>query len=147
MKYHQSRDAVIKLAEMLRYGAKVRFAGCSRSILNDGSRSARKIIGTSHAAYRDGMTWREFLSYGKRMHGKVDGLQRSPGYYRNPSHHHDDQPSRAGWSLLEIDGEYAIDEGNHRSVISRFLCEEERTNSQVVPVVTELTLDLSLIHI
>lgn len=101
----------------------------------------RKIIGTSHAAYRDGMTWREFLRYGKRMHGKVDGLQRNPGYYRNPSHDHDDQPASAGWSLLEIDGEYAIDEGNHRSVISRFLCEEERTNSQVVPVVTELTLD------
>lgn len=101
----------------------------------------KKIIGTSHAAYRDGMTWREFLGSGKRMHGKIDGLELTPDYYQNPSRYHDGKPKLAGWSLIEIDGEYVIDEGNHRSVIARFLCEEERVNCQVVPVVTKLMLD------
>ena len=89
----------------------------------------RKVRGTMHPDYRDGMTWREFLSKGKRMLGKRHGLDQSPEYFADPVGWHEKKKTSAGWSLYQVNGDLFVDEGSHRSVIARMRAEEEERPS------------------
>lgn len=72
------------------------------------------VCGTMHPDYA-GMTWREFLSKGRRMEGNLGAFQRNPVYYtdatirRLPSMH-----------FIRRDGRTFIGEdGNHRTCIGK----------------------------
>ena len=72
------------------------------------------VCGTMHPDYA-GMTWREFLSKGRRMAGNQDAFRRNPGYYtdafikRVPSMH-----------FIRRDGKTFVGEdGNHRTCIGK----------------------------
>ncbi|WP_170327985.1 hypothetical protein [Ruegeria arenilitoris] len=97
----------------------------------------RKIVGTSHGAYNQGMTWREFLAYGKRMKKKLDMLETKPEYYDDPKAHATDTEP---WSLVEINGELFTDTGNHRSVVAKFRAHEEGRIEQRVWSVDRLII-------
>ena len=89
----------------------------------------RNIVGTSHASYRKGMTWREFLASGKRIKTKLEVLETRPEYYEDPIRHKTDEEP---WHLLEVNGELYTCTGNHRSVVAKFRAHEEgRTRQRV----------------
>lgn len=96
-----------------------------RKVWNDNvSIDARKIVATNHGRYT-GMTWRRFLSDGKRISQFEDEIGSFDG--------------TTGWTLIEHGGLYYITEGNHRSVISKFFAEEEGVEQvKVARVITFL---------
>lgn len=97
----------------------------------------RKIVGTSHASYNQGMTWRKFLAYGKRIKTKLDILETKPEYYDDPKGHATDSEP---WHLVEINGELFTSIGNHRSVIAKFRAHEEGRIKQRVWSVDRLVV-------
>lgn len=100
----------------------------------------RRIVGTDHGRYNQGMTWRAFLRDGKKMTGKLEALRNHPEFYDDPTRlHYGRIPD--GWTLYEIDGDYFIAEGNHRSVIVKFRAMEDGVLRQRIPLVIALTLD------
>ncbi len=82
----------------------------------------RKIVGTSHASYNQGMTWRELLAYGKQLKTKLAVLETKPEYYDDPETHATDAKP---WNLLEINGEFYTDAGDQQSVVAKFRAHEE----------------------
>lgn len=97
----------------------------------------RRIIGTSHASYNQGMTWRKFLAYGKRIQTKLDVLETKPEYYDDPKAHATDTEP---WHLVEINGELFTSVGNHRSVVAKFRAHEEGRITQRVWSVDRLVV-------
>ncbi|MCY3874595.1 MAG: hypothetical protein OXF88_09910 [Rhodobacteraceae bacterium] len=97
----------------------------------------RKIVGTSHARYNRGMTWREFLAYGQRIKTTLDVLETNPEYYEDPKGYATDTEP---WHLLEINGELYIFTGNHRSVVAKFRAHEEGRIKQRVWSVDRLVV-------
>ena len=100
----------------------------------------RRIVGTDHGRYNQGMTWREFLRDGQSIAPKLEALRDHPQYYDDPIRlHYGRIPD--GWTLYEIDGDYFIHEGNHRSVIVKFRAMEDGIHRQRIPLVISLNLD------
>ncbi len=72
------------------------------------------VCGTAHSDYA-GMTWREFLSKGRRMEGNIGAFKRNPNYYtdaaikRLPSMHFLRQGSKT----------FIGEDGNHRTCIGK----------------------------
>ncbi|UWQ77427.1 hypothetical protein [Leisingera sp. M658] len=97
----------------------------------------RKIVGTSHASYNQGMTWRKFLAYGNRIKTKLDVLETKPEYYDDPKEHATDSEP---WHLVEINGELYTSIGNHRSVVAKFRAHEEGRVKQRVWSVDRLVV-------
>lgn len=89
----------------------------------------RKIVGTSHASYNQGMTWRGFLSGGKRIGTKLEVLETKPEYYDDPKRHATDSEP---WILDEIEDELFADIGTHRSVVAKFRAHEDGYTRQRV---------------
>jgi len=77
------------------------------------------IKGTAHSDYQ-GLTWHEFLHRGKRMDRNIPMLERNPGYYFETSVK---KPCLYYTSYDGIDW-YIDGDGNHRSVLARFLFHE-----------------------
>lgn len=104
----------------------------------------RKIVGTSHGRYNQGMTWRQFLGAGKKISVKLDVLELRPEYYDDPlGFDHDPQNnygSPDGWHLTEVDGRFFVMEGNHRSVVAKFRAHEDGVISQRVYSVNKMTV-------
>ena len=100
----------------------------------------RRIVGTDHGRYSQGMTWRAFLRDGQSIAPKLEALRDHPQYYDDPIRlHYGRIPD--GWTLYEIDGDYFVTEGNHRSVIVKFRAMEDGIHRQRIPLVISLTLD------
>lgn len=72
------------------------------------------VCGTMHPDY-GGMTWRGFLSKGRRMAGNLGAFRRNPGYYT------DAEASRLpSMHFLRRDGKTFVGEdGNHRTCIGK----------------------------
>lgn len=104
----------------------------------------RKIVGTSHAKYNQGMTWRQLLGAGKKIATKLDVLELRPEYYDDPLAFDNDPNNKYGnpdgWHLAEIGNDLFITEGNHRSVIAKFRAHEDGVTSQRVYSVLSLTI-------
>jgi hypothetical protein len=80
-----------------------------------GSANIMRIRGTQHPDYI-GLTWREFLSKGRRMGANLKEYRQNPEYYTNSGFIR--QP---GMYISFIDGNgYVGDDGNHRTCIGRF---------------------------
>jgi hypothetical protein len=97
--------------------------------IEDGCIDPRDIVGTSHARYNSGMTWREFLHGGKRIGGNLAELEKSSAYYDDPkavSGNHDT------WHVVEIDGKLYSSSSNHRSVIAKFRAHEQLVTKQKI---------------
>ena len=78
-----------------------------------GSVNIMRVCGTDHPEYA-GMTWREFLSKGRRMDSNLEAFRRNSTYYT------DIVERRPGMSLSIIDGKgYVTEDGNHRTCIGR----------------------------
>lgn len=74
-----------------------------------------QIVGTQHPDYI-GLTWEELLYKGKRMHINLPLAQENPGYY------YSDEKKLPTMSFNKHEGLYYVaGDGNHRSVIAKFL--------------------------
>lgn len=95
----------------------------------------RKIVGTTHASYNQGMTWREVLACGKRVKRKLEKLETEPEYYDDPKVYATDSEP---WHLIEIGDELYTSIGNHRSVVAKFRAHEDKRTDQLVSSVDRL---------
>lgn len=87
------------------------------SYIENASIPVESIIGTCHPSY-GGITWREFLSIGQRIGSALDWLENNPEYYLQKN-----QKDHIGY-IKRPEG-YYIEEGNHRSVLAKFLFFQE----------------------
>lgn len=93
-----------------------------------------KIVGSDHPNYA-GSTWRTFLSTGKRISANICRYEENPFYFGSELQSH----SHYGhWTLAQIGEVYFICEGNHRSLIAKFLACEKGMRSQIVPKVIRI---------
>jgi len=94
----------------------------------------RKIIGSDHPRYY-GTSWRDFLLTGKRVSDNILRYEENPNYYGDVCQ----QKSHYGhWSLAQIGEEYYICEGNHRSLIAKFLAHEKALKLQIIPKIIRI---------
>lgn len=82
---------------------------------DSGSLNAFKVVGTKHVDYQ-GLSWVEFLQYGKRMANNL------PQYDENPIYYDDTAKKSPEMSLTSMDGLnwYVDGDGNHRTAIAKF---------------------------
>ncbi len=89
----------------------------------------RHLVGTCHASYNQGMTWRRFLHGGKRIEKNLVALEKSAVYY-------DDPIAATGqtdtWHVVDIDGALFSSSSNHRGVIAKFRAHEDLITLQLV---------------
>lgn len=72
------------------------------------------VVGTRHPDYQ-GMSWLDFLQYGKRMVHNLSYFEANPGYYLK------DERKFPQMSFIRVNGRtYVDDDGNHRTCIARF---------------------------
>ncbi|MDR3631447.1 MAG: hypothetical protein P4L42_14045 [Desulfocapsaceae bacterium] len=81
---------------------------------NEGSVNVLDVCGTMHPDYA-GMSWREFLSKGRRMDGNLRAFANNPSYYtdlvrRLPSIFYHKIDART----------FVVEDGNHRTCIGKF---------------------------
>jgi len=89
----------------------------------------RKFVGTSHARYNQGMTWRQFLHGGKRIAKNLADLEKSALYYDDPIAVSGDRDT---WHVVEIDGLFYASSSNHRGVIAKFRAHEDLITTQLI---------------
>lgn len=86
-----------------------------------GSVDLTRVVGTSHPDYA-GLTWRDLrpkapgetgLQHLKRAGQTMDWLRSNPTYYL-------EKQDKLTWSFYELNGDYYIAEGNHRTVVARY---------------------------
>lgn len=96
----------------------------------------KKIVGSDHPRY-SGVSWRKFLSTGKRLSDNLRRFRQNPNYFGEtlqPNSHY------GHWSLAQIGENYYICEGNHRSIIAKYLAHETTMRTQIIPKVIQIVL-------
>ena len=96
--------------EVLRSSRFIRsMSHCDSASVNTGL-----IYGTANPVYQ-GMTWREFLSHGKKMKKNIDRFTVNPEYYL--SHERSGTPP---FFCFQDGKGYVAEDGNHRACIAKF---------------------------
>lgn len=121
----------------------------AREIFEDVPIDPRCISCMSKAQYTQGMTWREFLTAGRNIDNALHVFTYNPQYYDDPLA---DQVAGTSiyatpqWTLLEIDGQYSVHEGHHRSAIAKFRAHEDGFTEQKIPRIERLKVDHAARH-
>ncbi|ARC89768.1 hypothetical protein [Rhodovulum sp. MB263] len=121
----------------------------TREILENVPIDPRRISYMSNVRYTQGMTWRAFLTEGGNIDNALYVLTYEAQYYDDPLA---DQLagtsiySTPGWTLIEIDGHYSVDEGHHRSAIAKFRAHEDGMTGQRIPRLERFKVDHAARH-
>jgi len=103
-------------------------------ILQDVIVDPQRIVGSDHPRY-SGVPWRNMLSTGKRISNNIRRYNENSDYFgtvRQPNSNYDH------WTLAQIGEDYYICEGNHRSLIAKYLAHENAMRSQIIPKVIRI---------
>jgi hypothetical protein len=105
-----------------------------------GSVNIVSICGTKHPDYA-GLTWREFLSKGRRMDANIKAYKANSAYYT-----HSGFIRLPGMVVNFVDGKgYVTDDGNHRTCIGKFFLYNRESPYMHGIDVTERQTDLRML--